>query len=260
MEFDQWLQKLAEEADDTVKEHVRAVASNEKAKNYIKSAFMAHDDYTKKTQELAKQRQDLEGSVEKLRTWYASEGPKNQYLNAQLAAKEKELAEVKERAKKLLDAAPQGDDTPPQTVDPEKFVSREEYDKLVNTVKGFDVNALRFNVDMAKVIRKSQKEGFDVEPDAVYQFAAQNKVTLTDAYEALTSEDRAKRQEQEIEARIKKATDEAVKSALTKHSLPDNPGRDTAAPQGALYRDGLKNPQERKAAALSRFLEVTPKI
>lgn len=255
MEFDAWLEKLHSEADDNLKDSIQAIRNNEKAKNFIKSSYMAHDDYTKKTQELAKQRVELEGTVEKLRAWHQSEAPKNSKLLAELQKREAELEAVKTKIKEEVLNEPTENPTSAPTFDTGKFVSKEEYNQMAQRLAAFDTNALQFNLDMAKVQKRSLKEGFDVEPDDLYAFARQNKVDLMQAYEAMTSETRAKKTQDEIEAKIKAARDEGFKSALTKHNLPDSPGRDTVAPAGALYRDGIQDPSKRREAALARYLD-----
>lgn len=252
-EFTEWLQKLHNEADDSVKESVKQVLDNEKVRNYLKSGVMAQSDYTKKTTELAKEKRELESSVERLKTWFQAEGPKNQILLTQLQEKEKELSKVKAKIKsEFLEE----EVNPAPSVDPDKFVSKEDYNKLADTLRAFDKNALAFNLDLAKVQKRMIKEGFDREIDDVYAYSAQNRVSLPEAYDALTATDRQKKSEDDFAKRLKEAEEKGARNALSKHNLPDSPGRDI--PQVSIFNreSAITDPGKRSQAAIAAFLEA----
>src|SRR5688572_31212600 len=97
-EFDAWVKKMAEEAgDDNVKNALNTVLAHEKVANSLKSGYMAHSDYTRKTQELASKKADLEEKVVRLQQWYDSEAPKNVRLVSDLEKTQRELQDVKDR-------------------------------------------------------------------------------------------------------------------------------------------------------------------
>lgn len=256
-EFTAWLEKLKTEADDNLKPSVQAVINDDKLRERMQSAFMAQSDYTRKTQELATKKSELEATVEKLRNWYNSEAPKNEALTKKLQDAEAKLAKVNEKIKReFLEEGGEEINTNPgtQTVDPTKWVPKEEYQKLVEKVNAFDKNALAFNLDLSTVQRRMAKENFDLEVRDIYTFAAQNKCDLITAYETMTAEDRAKRAQADMEKKIKEAEERGAKSALSKHNLPDSPGRDVAP--SLINREGaITDPMKRREAALAAFLE-----
>ncbi len=256
VEFTNWLKTLEDKADDTLKPQLQAVMASE-LRNSFKSGFMAQKDYTQKTMELANKKAELEGTVDKLKSWYAVEGPKNEVLSSKLKEAEAKLAKVNEKLKAEFfdEGAPASDVNKTSTPDPTKYVAREEVEKLATTLKQFDQNSLRFNLDLATVQRRMTKENFDLDPQDVYAFAAKNKVTLVDAYEAMTQEDRGKRAEEAREKELKAAEERGFKSALSKHNLPDSPGRDYATNLNSTMREGLTDPNKRREAALKVFMD-----
>jgi hypothetical protein len=254
--FSKWLNELKGTVEDeSVKTSIDNLLQNEKAKNFIKSGYMAHQDYTQKTQELARNRQAMEDRVAKLQQWFETESPKNTMLASQLAAREQELAALQEKIELLGSEESKGDSSmSDNNFDPEKFVRREDYDQLASTVKAFDQNALAFNLDLAEVQNRMRKEGFDLPIKNVYAYSAQNKVDLVTAYEDLTAKDRQSQYEQFLAAKLQEARDEGYKSALSKHNLPDSAGND--APLVTQIAEGLNDPAKRKAAALRAFMDA----
>ncbi len=255
-EFVDWMNKLHGDVDDNLKPAIKAIVENEKASNYLKSAFMAHSDYTKKTTELAKVRGEVDETATKLKTWFAAEQPKNAKLIADLAEKDSKLAKYEEKLKKFLDVdSPATPASNPPSMDTSKLASKDEVTELAKTLKTFDQTALRFNLDLADLMDRRAKEGFtDVDVRKVYAFSAQNGVNLLDAYESLTADARQKKSDEAFAVKLKEAEERGARTALSKHNLPDSTGRDTA-PSGAMYREGISDPAKRRAAALEVFLD-----
>lgn len=173
-------------------------------------------------QQIAAMQEQYNAEIQKVNAYYATEGPKNeallkhkQVLEAEKAALEAALLARGEEPRALL-GRPQ-----------ERQVSEQE-SALVGRIAELE-RALGtmsstlpvFLTDAQEVSFEIAKNGWNVSPKAVMDFALTRGVRASQALAELTVQERQQRQEAEIQKRIDAAREEAKRELMAAHPTSD---------------------------------------
>lgn len=228
--YKEWFEKeflpsVSEDKRDAVK---AALLENEVAKN----SFLRQADYTKKTTELSKERQQLEASardtaarLQKWNDWWANAKPTLE-AQQQKAKQADELArkaaayEAQLREYGLLEDHPtQTPGTPRSRPVSDDYAS--ELEALKRQVGAIDTGALNYSTTMANLAYRAAKDGFDFDANTILEYSRQNGVSPVQAYEAITYPARQALWEKQYNEEIEKAKEEGKREVLSKMPLPD---------------------------------------
>lgn len=137
-----------------------------------------------------------------------------------------------------------------------------EVQRLTQRVQVMDASMPVIAEQLASVLLRNQKEGFELDPKELISTASQRGVSLPEAYEAVTAPQRAERLKADFEKQLKAAREDGERQALTRLSSPDRLGATRpSAPdmfRGAEGAAQLKDKEQRLDAAVSAFLQLGP--
>ena len=259
--YQEWLEKeFLPSVDEGERDKVKAaLVENEKAHG----AFLRQDDYTRKTQELAKVREQAEQVLDKAKKVDAYD---SWYLTHAKPTYDKVASENERLKKALVDVGlgeGEGDDPPAGRSAPTE-AQLKKLEELEARVAQVDTGAFNTMVAMTNLVTRAQKEGIEFDAAAVLDFASRNRISPILAYEEITKDERKARDEKAFDEKLKAAREEGYRQALSKVSSPDY-SRDEVVPTvEALFGPSIKaqsespvaDEQARVAEALRVFREA----
>lgn len=240
-EIDQFLAEISEAIPEDRRAAFEETLRMDGVSKAVKERVMARSDYSKQSDELARQRKEMEAYLQN----------ENQKIRGWGEWYEQTVKEVSD-AKTQLDTYKQTFGELDGTKAKPKFVTKEDFDAAVNAeMNRRDANAIKF-ADILTDLKIDHKAEFGkrLDTDALVKYATDNGLPLQAAYQAFTSEDREAKREASVNERIEAAKKEAVKEALSNHKLPFQPG--PLEPHVLdIQKDVPKTRTDRVAAAIS---------
>ena len=200
------------------------------------------------------------GEVMEVQEWWKTEAQKNEKLAQEYRGLHSQYQKAQAKLKEL------GlEDDDPQPLRSEVTVANtaaserleKEFEALKRQVTVQNQAMPRILADYGAVLRESAKEGLDLDPAALMEYASRNSVDLRRAYQDLTADQRAEKAQKDHEAALEKAREEGKREALSKISSPER-----LAPSGPLPVEGLFTGQqapsqsERVSNAAKRWMET----
>lgn len=261
--FQAWLEDVKERiADDPeLEEKFDAFVAHPIGKEVFRG-HLREADYHRKAQALADERRMVEAEKEQLNTrateleaWYEQNAPINERLKA-------ERDELRAR----LEAGSDSESEPPArgresaVDDLTKKEIEELKSKLAETeawAKQVDVGVPALMGGFLDVAVRSVKEGFEIKPRELMEYAMKKRIDPEQAYAEITAEERQKRAEADMEKRLEKAKEEGRREALK--SQVASPDRLRAAAPAIWQQAFNKTPQargERVDSAVEAWLDT----
>ena len=209
--FQDWANEVKVKFPEEARANFEALLAHDAAKDVFRG-HLREKDYYQRVEKVAEERKALEADKAAVWEWWEAEAPKNKVL----------LAERDELLSRLEGVGGQPMGTPSETVSKTEVEElRKQVAAAESRVKNLDgalPNVLR---DLAGVLYRANREGFDIDPSTVVNHSVERSVTLSNAYEALTADARAKRAEADMTKALQKAKEEGAREALSKLPSPD---------------------------------------
>ncbi len=262
--FQAWLEDVKEriENDPDLEEKFDAFVSHPVGKEVFRG-HLREADYHRKAQALADERRMVEAEKEQLNSraaeleaWYEQNAPINERLR-------QERDELRER----LSSASDDDDDPVVGRGRESAMdesTKKEIEalrsKLAETeawAKQVDVGVPALMGGFLEVAVRSVKEGYDIKPRELMEYAMKKRIDPETAYAEITADERMKRAEADMEKRLEKAKEEGRREAL-KSQIASPDRLRTSSPAIWQQAFGAK-PQERSGrldAAVEAFMDA----
>lgn len=248
-EIDQFLAEVLDTVPEDRRQIFEETLRMDGVSRAVKERVMARSDYSKQSDELAKQRRDMEN-------YLASE---NQKISGWANWYEGAVKEVADAKGQLDNYKSTFGELDPNKAKP-KFLTAEDAQKAwQQELNRRDEAAIKF-ADILTDMKIDYRSEFGkrLDTDALIKYATDNGMPLQMAYDRYTSEDRNAKQEKAIEERIETAKKEAVREALSNHKLPFQPG--PIEPHVLdIQKDVPKNRADRVAAAVSDWNQTDHK-
>lgn len=255
--YQEWLSDFVEGLPEGQRDTVREALKQEKAKD----AFLRQADYTRKTQELKKAREDADkvlhkaNKVDAYDKWYEEQAK---------PAVARAVEEAQRLRAQLVDAG-LADATPGTATSPVvPQAVQQKLQDLERRVNLVDSGAFNTITALTQLAYKAAKENFEFDPQAVLTHAHNNQINPLTAYEQLTEPQRKEREQKALDEKLKKAREEGAREALSKVHTPGfmHERGESAATIDALFaqKEGVKSPvaaeNTRVEAALAAFHEA----
>jgi hypothetical protein len=240
-DFAAWQAKFVEGLDSEAAAAFQTLSTKapDRVREDIYRGTLRQSDYNRVKNEAIEAQRRADDLYARNDNWYQSKAlPEyQQALSAAEAAQRRAdvLAAVVEQAGLMTGLAPQ---TPPQkeqvAVDSQM---QQELAAMRQQFQGLNQGLPNFMRDFAKVSHEIVKGGYSVAPDAVLDYANQRNMTLSQAFNELTVDERKARDEDAINKRIEAARAEERRSIMSQAGTPDFV---RAGPRNNLV-DSLKN-------------------
>lgn len=223
-----------------------AIVENEyEAKPDLMNAFFMQDDYTGKTQKVAKEREELETRQKALedekvkwQQWYTEASSKA----TAVAEREKALIQMLQNTGYVPGQAPQ-DATPPQDAILKELTSLKQY------VARVDKGAYDASVVLPKLAYDAAKENYSFDPVKIVEISTRTGVPLQKAFEEFTAPERQKRAEEVRQKELDEAREAGKREALSTRSSPDATSYRGFAESSAVLDHLFKTPDPTPGAA-----------
>lgn len=213
--------------------------------------LMTRSDYSKSKDELDAREAQLATKQTEWTAWFEDASRQA----AVLAESERENKQKIAEYEKLYGPLSADEKRTAMTLDP-KQLEDELIKKLDSKMSQHDMAAFKV-LDMLSDLKQDHRETFKekLNTDELVEFATKNNLPLPVAYEKWVEPRMKERQEAAVEDRIKKATDDAVAAALSKHRLPTAPANTGANIFSAPETSGpITNEFERQSKFADNFL------
>jgi hypothetical protein len=162
----------------------------------------------------------LANDVVKIQSWVKTEVPKFDSLKQQHSQLLKERDSLKHQLAEFgVEVAEPSHPGGPVRQANEDL--RQEIAALRATQAAMDASLPAVLSDMATVLVRANKEGFEVDPRVIIDHATKQTNNLVQSYEMLTADDRRKREDERIKGEIEKARQEGAREALSKMHSPE---------------------------------------
>lgn len=214
-------------------------------------------DYYRRLNELSEGRRAYEAEVAKFASdsaqmygWYEAEAPKNKELLREKASLE---ARVKAYEQTLRDYNVEVPATPSA---PAPATDRKEIEELRQRLQMFDRAVPQLVADLSAASLRAMKEGYEVDPRQIVDFAAQNGVNPLYAFEVLTAEQRTKKQAAATEAEHTKWKEEGRREALSKLPSPEHIRASGPTNFDSITATPMSS-RERVDSAVKEFMETS---
>ncbi len=218
--YQEWIDEIRTKLPAELHTNLDALIGTDVGKEIFRGG-LREADYYKRLNEHNTAKAKFDKDVKEQADWFAVEQPKNVALIAEVNKLRKDLLTHKAE----LIAA--GLEVPPEVT---KAVDQSQGASVQNNSDLEQIKRQLQFLDKAlpQVIGKAMaltarltRENYSVDPNAVFQHAAENGVDLDAAFETLTATERNKRSEVKREEEIKAAKEEGAREALAKLSGPD---------------------------------------
>lgn len=248
-DIDQFLAEISEAIPEDRRAAFEEIVRTDSVSKAVRERVMAKSDYSRQSDELAKQRKDIDaylaGENEKIRGWAGW------YEGAV-----KEVGATKEQLDKYKSTFGDLDDSKAKP----KFLTKEDAQTAWQAeLNQRDANAIKF-ADILTDLKIDYRSEFGkkLDTDTLLEYAGKNGLPLQAAYDRFTADDRNAKLEKSIEERIETAKKDAVKEALSNHKLPYSPG--PLEPHVLdIQKDVPKNRVDRVSAAVADWNGVDHK-
>jgi hypothetical protein len=272
--YQEWLStieaKLASKPDQLAK--FKEIVADDEVKTVIASGVMAEKEFYRHKNDLnerekliAQTEQTLASDAIRLRSWFDEVEPQvkgafesEKAARAQAARAAAQLAELGLEVEAVANSKPESG-----SVVPADHPLWEEVKALRAKATMVDQGIPRVAEQVLQVMTRAQKDGFNFDPSQLISTASQNGVSLDQAYDVITSEQRAAKVAAEVEARISAARKEGEREALSRLSSPDKIGSRVAVSDSFSAGDGaaaLTDKHARVDRALSEYLKLDPSV
>jgi hypothetical protein len=277
--YEEWVRGLETKlaASPEKLEHFRSIIADESIATYVAGSVMAEKEFYRRTNDVVEKEKtlaqletenqarynQLTNDAIELKKWADTVSPQvDAAVNEARYLREREalaMAKLKEFGLEgeLANTKPVGDPVAVTADNPlwgEIQVLRQRQAMM-------DANFPAAIEQMATVLTRSHKEGFDFDPKELIKTASQNNVDLNRAYELQTAEARAAKLKVDIDKRIEAARAEGERQALTRLSSPDRLGATRAIPDQFTGGDGankLTQQPQRVDRAVEEFMKLGP--
>lgn len=268
-EFKAWQEDVRSKLPVGLKGKFDELVADEEVGLNIFGGYQREADYYKRLNEMQEAQRQVEknqgllgaavqkfaADVTSVKDWYETEAQKNENLlneNEQLkglvnAARAK-MAEY--GLEDLTPGTPQVGHS--QAADARL---REEHEALKQYVIGMDRAVPQVLRQALKVAVKGIKEGYDFDPDQLFDYTQQNRVDLPTAFDRLTADQRATRVQKEQEEALAKAKEEGRREALSRSASPDRFGPQAVARIAEIQSSKPTNSMDRVRSAVEAFYE-----
>lgn len=243
--YEKWAQEIKAKIPTEAQTHVDALLGTDAGKELFRGS-LREADYYQRLNALHEDRNKFLEIAAEQNTWF-----------------EQVNKEYKEMAARVGNSvADPSDVTPPSSqgggIDP-AFLN-ELRDKL-KAVEALDRSLPAVLGQMSTIAMRAAKEGFDVEPTQVIDFATKNRMDPLSAYNYLTADEREKRAAKEREKELASAREEGRKDALKNLQSPDRISHQSAlTPQLDGLFSGkqidLSDRKQREAAAMKEWFDM----
>jgi hypothetical protein len=255
-----WQAKLAAELDPEAKAAWETFTA--KASDVVREKFyrgtLRQDDYNRIKNEALTERQqaqaaraDAERLVRESQDWYAMSKPEYER-----AVKKAEVLAAALASAGLIDGTPQP--AAPLAGVAVDSAAAQEIATLKQQLENVSRGAYGLARDQMAVTAAIQREGFSIDPVTIFDYSAAQGVPLSVAFERLTADERAAKQEAAIQARIDARVAEERRSLMASAGTPDafrGAPRMNILDQLKQTDAAITDKHERKAAAMALVRE-----
>lgn len=211
---------------------LKAIVENEKASKFLEAGYSRQSEFSRAMDALKKQTDDFEAQKATWNTWYRDAEAAVQTRIAEAVQAKAQLNAYKETF---------GDLTPDQTktqtqqqTQQQAFTPEQIQAWMTQQAGGLQSHLQNFVIDSAKVqgdyYQQFNRPMSPVEVDELVKAATSQKRPLMDVYKDFVAPKLAEKTTAEWEAKLKKASEDAVRDALSKHQLPVDAGAKGPSP------------------------------
>lgn len=250
--FQKWAkEKFAPLLPENLRNSWTAVIENEyEAKQELMNSFLMQEDYTSKTQKVAKEREELdsrakefEAQKQQWQEWYQTANTKAQ----QLAQREAALQQM------LSNSGYQPGQTPQADTDVQAAIKKELAD-LKQFVTNVDRGAYDASVVLPQLAYRAAKENFSFDPHKIVEIAKRTNQPLQKAFEEFIQPELEARQKADLQKQLDEAREAGKREALSQRPSPDAQNyrgwNDNSAVLDHLFKTPDPTPGARKPDAL----------
>lgn len=235
-EYKAWLEEVRSKLPVGSKGKFDELVADEEVGLNIFGGHLREADYYRKLNEMQEAQKEVEGNrqhlnlavqkfkadVEEVKNWYDAEAGKNETLVAENDALRAHVNATRQKLREygLEEDAPTG--TPPAIGNNQENARlREELQQLKRYVIGMDRAVPQVMRQSLKAVVNGIREGYDFDPDALFDYTQQNGVDLPTAFDRITAEQRAAKAAKVQEEALLKAREEGRREALSRVQSPD---------------------------------------
>lgn len=264
-QFEKWAEEFKSKLPENIRNSWTAVVDNDyEGKDELINSFLMQGDYTRKTQELADARKDLEGRLEAERkaaaaeakaqrdaeyqSWYNDANGKYTTMQAKLEGMEKALQAAGYRA---------GDAEVKPETPPQNDSLLKEMEALKQRIAAVDRGTYNSVISLSTLAHRAAKENLPFAPDEIVKIATTKNVPITQAFDEFVKPEVEKRQKEALEKQLEEAREAGRREALSNRSTPDAMGTPsaTSAVLDKLFNDGQKAQKVRDSDLLNEAIK-----
>lgn len=236
-----WLPSLKPELHNSAK----ALINDETARTELMNGYLRQDDYSKKTAELARAKEELDARLGAERAaaiaardaeyqqWY--QGANAEYLKMQTKA---------DTLEKALTAAGYQPGQPKKETTVEQDELLKQLQGLESRLNAVDRGTYNTVVGMSTLAFRAAKDNYSFDPAKIVEIAQARQMPLERAFEEFIAPEKDARQKAAFEKQLEEAREAGRKEVLSNRPTPDAMGMPTSSP----VHDRLFKSQEPSAA------------
>lgn len=242
--FLKWADEFKSKLPENLHTSWQALLNHENAVQELSDGYSRTDDYTRKTQEISRTREELDAAKA------AFENEKSQQMNWYTQANQEYQAAVGE-LQRLRAGQTQ---TTPAPSGAEAAIAA-KIARLEAHLQAIDSGTRTAFETLPDLAYRAAKEGYDFNSAKVLETSQRLNIPIPDAYERLIASERAERAQKEMEKKLEEARESGRREALSKQPSPDAFGAN--APSLSWEKAPvLSNEDERLSAAYKTFTDA----
>lgn len=217
--FLKWAQDMEAKLPENLRDSWKAVVNNDYVgKEQLVNNFLMQDDYTRKTQALAEERQAMQVEINKANqkvaaydNWYQSEAPK-----VEAAGREMQRLAALESALKSTGFNPQQAQAAPQAPTQDQAALLREMAALKDHIQKVDRGTFEASVTLPDLAFKAAKEGYSFDSRKIVEISTRTGVPLNAAFDEFIKDEREARNKASFEKQLDEAREAGRRDALSK--------------------------------------------
>lgn len=224
--FKKWAEEFKKKLPDNLQNSWTALVDNDyEGKEDLVGGFLMQQDYTSKTQALAKAREEAEAEKAALQAEYDRKVAAYQSwyedANAIYVEQQERLTEMQGR-----NGDGNGQGAPSKSPSDEL---RQQLQALQSRLDDVDRGTYHTVVGMSKIAHQAAKEGYSFDPEKIVAISTKNRLPLEKAFEEFIGPEKAEREKKALEKQLEDAREAGRREALSNRTSPDAMGSNLAA-------------------------------
>lgn len=223
-QFKKWAEEFGQKLPENLRNSWTAVVDNDyEGREELKNAWLRQQDYTTKTQELAKEREAVEAEKaafaqkeQAYQTWYSQANQEYMTQNQKLKQLENALGQTG-----FVQGQPKSETTPEQKELLGVIAG------LHNRIEQIDRGTYNAAVNLSSLAYKAAREGYAFDPAKVVEISTTQNLPLDRAFNEFIAPEREARQKAQLEKEREELREQIKREILSNRPGPDNFGSES---------------------------------